>query len=76
MAWLDEFMDQIGSRKEELPEPSNFYINMAYVLFAMFVAQPDQPAAMEGDYVTTEPMMAHVNMEVTEEGELGKDASS
>ncbi|KAM1760170.1 hypothetical protein ACFX12_003070 [Malus domestica] len=76
MAWLDEFMDQIGSKKEELPEPSNFHINMAYVLSAMFVAQPDQPAAMEGDYVTTKRMMAHVNMEEAEEGESGKAASS
>ncbi|KAM1193207.1 hypothetical protein TB1_012868 [Malus domestica] len=66
IAWLDEFMDQIGSKKEELPEPSNFHINMAYVLSAMFVAQPNQPATMEGDYVTTEPMMAHVNMEIAE----------
>ncbi|KAM1759287.1 hypothetical protein ACFX11_008300 [Malus domestica] len=29
MAWLDEFMDQIGSKKEGLLEPSNFHINMA-----------------------------------------------
>ncbi|KAM1172778.1 hypothetical protein ACFX2G_023327 [Malus domestica] len=49
---------------------------MAYVLSAMFVAQPDQPAAMEGDYVITEPMMAHVNMEIAEEGASGKAASS
>ncbi|KAM1329403.1 hypothetical protein ACFX2F_013578 [Malus domestica] len=76
IAWLDEFMDQIESKKEELPEPSNFHINMAYVLSAMFVAQPNQPAAMEGDYVTIEPMMAHVNMEIAEEGESGKAASS
>ncbi|KAM1270130.1 hypothetical protein ACFX2I_002239 [Malus domestica] len=76
MAWLDEFMDQIGSRKEELPEPSNFHINMAYVLSAMFVAQPNQPTAMEGDYVTTEPMMAHVNVEIAEEEDSGKAASS
>ncbi|KAM1669278.1 hypothetical protein ACFX2K_043417 [Malus domestica] len=76
MAWLDEFMDQTGSKKEERPEPNNFHINMAYVISAMFVAQPDQPAAMEGDYVTTEPMMAHVNMEVAEEGASGKTASS
>ncbi|KAM2104158.1 hypothetical protein ACFX1T_002195 [Malus domestica] len=76
MAWLDEFMDQIGSKKEELLEPSNFHVNMAYVLSAMFVTQPNQPAAMEGDYVTTEPMMAHVNVEIAEEGESGKAASS
>ncbi|KAM2668384.1 hypothetical protein EV2_019986 [Malus domestica] len=76
MAWLDEFMDQIGSKKEELPEPSNFHINMAHVLSAMFVAQPNQPATMEGDYVKTEPMMAHVNVEIAEEGESRKVASS
>ncbi|KAM1271394.1 hypothetical protein ACFX2J_032218 [Malus domestica] len=76
MAWLDEFMDQIGSKKEELPEPSNFHINMAYVLSAMFSARPDQPATMEGDYVITEPMMAHVSVEVVEEGESGKTESS
>ncbi|KAM1419648.1 hypothetical protein ACFXTO_023170 [Malus domestica] len=76
MAWLDEFMDQIGSKKEELPEPSNFHINMAYVVSTMFSARPDQPATMEGDYVTTEPMMAHVSVEVAEEGESGKAESS
>ncbi|KAM1794035.1 hypothetical protein ACFX11_034557 [Malus domestica] len=76
MAWLDEFMDQIGGKKEYLPEPSNFHINMAYVLSAMFGARPDQPATMEGDYLTTEPMMAHVNVEVVEEGESGKAEST
>ncbi|KAM1336247.1 hypothetical protein ACFX2H_040226 [Malus domestica] len=76
MAWLDEFMDQIGSKKEELPEPSNFHINMVYVLSAMFGAIPKQPATMEGDYVTTEPMMAHVNVERAEKGESGKAESS
>ncbi|KAM2531101.1 hypothetical protein PS1_028885 [Malus domestica] len=76
MAWLDEFIDQIGSKKEDLPEPSNFHINMAYVLSAVFGARPDQPATMEGDYLTTEPMMAHVNVEVVEEGESGKAESA
>ncbi|KAM1175477.1 hypothetical protein ACFX19_028476 [Malus domestica] len=76
MAWLDEFMDQIGSKKEELPEPSNFHINMAYVLSATFGARPNQPATMERDYVTTKPMMAHVNVEIAEEGEWGKAESS
>ncbi|KAM2035122.1 hypothetical protein ACFX16_038256 [Malus domestica] len=69
MAWLDEFMEQIGSNKEDLPEPSNFHINMAYVLSATFGARPDQPATMEGDYLTTEPMMAQVNVEIAEEEE-------
>ncbi|KAM2288391.1 hypothetical protein ACFXTI_029272 [Malus domestica] len=36
---------------------------MAYVISAMFSARPDQPATMEGDYMTTEPMMAHVSVE-------------
>ncbi|KAM2200866.1 hypothetical protein ACFX1R_000758 [Malus domestica] len=69
-------MDQIGSKKEELPEPSNFHINMAYVLSAMFSARPDQPATMEEDYATTELIMAHVSVEVAEEGESGKAESS
>ncbi|KAM0984409.1 hypothetical protein ACFX14_011962 [Malus domestica] len=49
---------------------------MAYVLSAMFSARPNQPATMEGDYVTTEPMMTHVSVEVAEEGESGKAESS
>ncbi|KAM1495950.1 hypothetical protein ACFXTO_030607 [Malus domestica] len=31
---------------------------------------------MEGDYVTTEPMMTHVNLEIVEEGESRKAESS
>ncbi|KAM2985813.1 hypothetical protein FF2_006165 [Malus domestica] len=76
MAWLDEFMDHIGSKKEDLLEPSNFHINMTYVLSAMFGARPDQPATMEGDYLTTEPMMAHVNVEVVTEEDSGEVESS
>ncbi|KAM2527673.1 hypothetical protein TB1_024901 [Malus domestica] len=76
MAWLDEFMSHIGSKKEDLPEPSTFHINMAYVLSAMFSAEPNQPATMKGDYVTTEPMMAHVYVEIARERELGKVESS
>ncbi|CAN6678874.1 unnamed protein product [Malus baccata var. baccata] len=49
---------------------------MAYVLSATFGARPDQPATMEGDYLTTEPMMAHVNVEVVEEEDPGKAESS
>ncbi|KAM2572841.1 hypothetical protein TB1_007411 [Malus domestica] len=67
MAWLDEFMGQIGSKKEDFSEPSNFHVNMTYVLSAMFGAEPDQPATMEGDYLTTEPMMAHISVEVAGE---------
>ncbi|KAM1353076.1 hypothetical protein ACFX2H_032601 [Malus domestica] len=76
MAWLDEFMGQIGSKKEEFPKPSNFHVNMTYLLSAMFGAKLDQPATMEGDYLTAKPMMAHVNVEVAGEGELGKTESS
>ncbi|KAM1117764.1 hypothetical protein ACFX19_008224 [Malus domestica] len=75
MAWLDEFIEQIGSKKE-LPKPRNFHINMAYVLSAMFGAEPNQPATLEGDYVTTEPMMAHVSVEIVGERESGKAESS
>ena len=46
-------MDHIGGKKENLPEPSNFHVNMTYVLSAMFCAEPDQPATMEGDYLAT-----------------------
>ncbi|KAM2796752.1 hypothetical protein COP1_007847 [Malus domestica] len=49
---------------------------MAYVLSAMFGAEPNQPATMEGDYVTTEPMMAHVSVEIAGERESGKAESS
>ncbi|KAM1493283.1 hypothetical protein PS1_025447 [Malus domestica] len=76
MAWLDKFMDQIGGNKEDLPERSNFHINMAYVLSAMFSVRPDQAATMENDYLTNEPMMAHVNVEVVEGGESGKAEST
>ncbi|KAM1734168.1 hypothetical protein ACFX11_019695 [Malus domestica] len=49
---------------------------MTYVLSAMFGAEPDQPATMEDDYLTAEPMMAHVSVEVAGEEELGKAESS
>ncbi|KAM2141394.1 hypothetical protein ACFX1Q_007675 [Malus domestica] len=62
-AWLDEFMNHIGGKKDDLPEPSNFHVNMIYVLSAMFYAEPDQPTTMEGDYLATKPMMAHVSVE-------------
>ncbi|CAN6723875.1 unnamed protein product [Malus baccata var. baccata] len=76
MAWLNEFMKQIGSKKEDFSEPSTFHINMTYVLSAMFGAEPDQPVTMECDYLTAESMMAHVSVEVAEEEELGKAESS
>ncbi|KAM2658160.1 hypothetical protein EV1_013462 [Malus domestica] len=53
-AWLDEFMDHIGGKNEGLPEPSNFHVNMTYVLSAMFCAEPNQPATMKGDLGKTE----------------------
>ncbi|KAM2911521.1 hypothetical protein FF1_004269 [Malus domestica] len=76
IAWLDEFMGQIRSKKEDFPKPSNFHVNMTYVLSAMFGAEPDQSATMESDYLTAEPMMAHVSVEIAGEGELGKAESS
>ncbi|KAM1158439.1 hypothetical protein ACFXTH_031811 [Malus domestica] len=76
MAWLDEFMGQIGSKKVNIPEPSNFHINMTYVLSAMFGAEPNQPATIEGDYLAAELMMAHVSVKVAGEGEFGKAESS
>ncbi|KAM2128039.1 hypothetical protein ACFX1R_007885 [Malus domestica] len=42
----------------------------------MFGAEPDQPATMKGDYLTAEPMMAYVNVEVAGEKELEKAESS
>ncbi|KAM2313273.1 hypothetical protein ACFX1S_026465 [Malus domestica] len=41
-AWIDEFVCQIGGNKKDLPGPSNFHINMTYVLSVMFCAEPDQ----------------------------------
>lgn len=36
-AWMDQFVYQIGVKKEEeVHGPSNFHLNMAYVLSAMF----------------------------------------
>ncbi|KAM1145319.1 hypothetical protein ACFX19_037989 [Malus domestica] len=68
-AWFDEFMDHIGGKKEDLPELSNFHVNMAYVLSAMFCSELDQPPTMEGDYLATE-LMTHVSVE-----EVGKEES-
>ena len=62
-AWLEEFMNSIGGKRKDLPGPSNFHVNMMYVLSAMFRAEHDQPPMMEGDYLATEPMVAHVNVE-------------
>jgi hypothetical protein len=56
-------MDHIGDKKKDLPEPSNFHLNMTYVLSAIFCTEPDQHVIMEGDYLVTEPMMAHVSVE-------------
>ena len=69
-AWLDEFMKHIGAIRKDLPGPINFHVNMTYVLSAMFCPKHDQPAAMEGDYLATGPMMAHVSVE-----ETGKEES-
>ncbi|KAM1790756.1 hypothetical protein ACFX12_034788 [Malus domestica] len=52
-AWLDEFMDHIGGKNEDLPKPSNFHVNTTFVLSAMFCPKHDQHATMEGDYLVT-----------------------
>ena len=52
-AWLDEFMDHIGVKNEDLPKPSNFHVNRTFVLSAMFCPKYAQPATMDGDYLAT-----------------------
>ncbi|KAM1119795.1 hypothetical protein ACFX2B_043334 [Malus domestica] len=69
--WLNEFISHIGGKKD-LPEPSNFHVNMTYVLFAMFYPKHDQPATIKGDYLATEPMMAHVSVEEAGKNESGR----
>ncbi|KAM2910621.1 hypothetical protein FF1_003474 [Malus domestica] len=69
-AWFDEFIGNIESKKNDLSEPSNFPVNMTYVLSAMFYVERDQPAIMKDDYLATEPMMMHVSVE-----EVGKEES-
>ncbi|KAM1849006.1 hypothetical protein ACFX14_013072 [Malus domestica] len=71
-AWLDEFMNHIGGKGKDILGPSNFHVNMTYVLLAMFHARHDQPPTMEGDYLTTEPMMAHISVEEAGQGEPNK----
>ncbi|KAM1145387.1 hypothetical protein ACFX19_038042 [Malus domestica] len=68
-AWLDGFMNHIGGKEGDVPGPSDFHINMTYVLSAMFRAEHDQPPIMEGDYLATKPMMAHVSVEDKRQGE-------
>ncbi|KAM1502678.1 hypothetical protein ACFXTO_027995 [Malus domestica] len=34
--YMDEFVYRIRGKKEEVPEPSNFHVNMTYVLSAIF----------------------------------------
>ena len=38
-AWLDEFMEHIRGKNEDLSGSSNFHVNMTYVLSAMFCAE-------------------------------------
>ncbi|KAM1381211.1 hypothetical protein ACFX2I_022845 [Malus domestica] len=45
---------------------------MTYVLSAMFCPKHDQPAMIEGDYLATEPLMAHVSVEEIEKRESSK----
>ena len=61
-AWLDEFMNHIGGKNEDLSGPSNFHVNMTYVLSTMFCPKHDQHATMEGDYLATKPMITHVSV--------------
>ncbi|KAM1495250.1 hypothetical protein TB1_029003 [Malus domestica] len=42
---------------------------MTYVLSTIFDAKHNQPSMMEGDYMVTEPMMAHVSVEEAGQGE-------
>ncbi|KAM1928265.1 hypothetical protein ACFX13_029955 [Malus domestica] len=65
-------MDHIGGKTDDLPEPSNFHVKMTFVLFAMFCPKHDQPAIIEGDYLVTELMMAHVSVEETGKEESGR----
>ena len=37
-AWMNQFLCQIGEKNEGTPGPSNFHVNMNYVLSAMFCA--------------------------------------
>ncbi|KAM1325677.1 hypothetical protein PS1_047189 [Malus domestica] len=60
--WMEVFVYQIGGKKEEVPRPNKFHVNITYVLSAMFYAEPDQLATMEGDYLATKPMMALVSV--------------
>ena len=62
----------LGGKNEDLPEPSNFHVKMTFVLFAMFCPKHDQPAIIEGDYLVTELMMAHVSVEETGKEESGR----
>ncbi|KAM1044172.1 hypothetical protein ACFX2A_036146 [Malus domestica] len=72
MAWLDEILSHMGDKREDLLGPSDFHVNMAYLLSSMFCAELGQPFAMEDDYMAVEPMLAHVNMEATEGGRSSK----
>ncbi|KAM2349872.1 hypothetical protein ACFX1X_013327 [Malus domestica] len=71
-AWLDEFMGNNGSKKDDLSRPGNFHVNMTYVLSTMFYAEPDQPATMEGNYLATKPMTAHVSVKKVGKEESGR----
>ncbi|KAM1882615.1 hypothetical protein ACFX13_004080 [Malus domestica] len=68
-AWLDGFMNHIWGKEGDVPGPSDFHVNMTYILSAMFHVEHDQPPIMEGDYLATEPMMVYVSVEDTGQGE-------
>ncbi|KAM2115041.1 hypothetical protein ACFX1Q_023514 [Malus domestica] len=65
-------MDHIGGKKEDQPGPSNFHVNMTYVLSAMFCAGPDQSAIMKDDYLATEPTTAYVSVKEAGKKESGR----
>lgn len=68
---MNQFICQIGEKKTYVPGPSNFHINMTYVLSSMFCAEPDQPAGLKDDYVSQEPMMALVNVKEVSKVKFG-----
>lgn len=69
-AWMDEFVYQITGKKKEVSGPSNFHVNMTYVLSAMLCAELYQPITIEGDYLALEPMTSLMNIEKVGREEL------
>ena len=74
-AWFEKFMNNIGGKEKDLPEPNNFHVNMTYVLSAMFRAEHDQLSTMEGDYLVAKLMIAHISIEKAKQGEPSQTSS-